>query len=620
MDLAIWLVVLGAAIITCTSLSPRLGLPAPLMLTAVGAVASFLPFVPHPELEPDLVLLGLLPPLLYSAAIQASLIDFRKELRTIGMLSIGLVAFTTVAVGAVAYWLLPIPLSAALALGAIVGPPDAVAASAVARRIGLPRRVVTILEGESLLNDATAIVLLRMSIAAIAGTVTVGEVAQGFAISVIGGVLVGWIVARVAGWLYTRMHDSVHATATSMLVPFLAYLPAEAIHASGVVATVVAGLLSAHRAPREQTPGARVTIRQTWRSIQFILENAVFVLIGLQVNGVISAVAGSSLGWDRVLLTCVVVLLAVLLARPVWLAGFRLLPGGERRRTLGWRDTAVTAWAGMRGVVTLAAALVLPQETPHRDVLIFAAMFVTAGTLLLQGLTLPWVATKLGVRGPVASEDALQQAHIVEAAGAAGVRRLDEGIAEGEFAVPDDLADELRAQSRRRTHRIWEQLGSTSETPNELMRRARLLMIDAEREEVLRIRDASGADHEVLQEVLGALDVEETILRSLAERAEEISGDRLTTPDIVAGECEHLQAAHTQECPKPKSAICLDCVREATEPAHLRICLACGNVGCCDSSLGLHAARHYQETGHPVMRSFEPGELWRWCYIDETLG
>ncbi|WP_153504528.1 Na+/H+ antiporter [Cumulibacter manganitolerans] len=613
-----WLVAFGAVIVAGTSITGRLRVPPPLLLVAAGAAASYVPIVPRVELDPELILLGLLPPLLYAAAIGASLTDFRAEKRPIAMLSVGLVVFTALAVGAIAYWLLPIPLAAALALGAIVGPPDAVAASAVARRIGLPRRVVTILEGESLLNDATAIVLLRLSIVGITGVVTFGEVALSFAVSVVGGVLIGWVVARLSGWMYRHAAGPVHATAASLLVPFIAYVPAELIHASGVVATVVAGLLTAYRAYREQSPAIRSTLGQTWKTIQFVLENAVFLLIGLQVHPVISAVASSSLGWPRVLLACGAVLLTVLLARPLWLSGYRLLP--SKRRPLPARDTAVTAWAGMRGVVTLAAALVLPQQTPHREVLIFAAMVVTAGTLLLQGLSLPWVARRLGVRGPIATEDALQQAQITESAAAAGIRALDDAIAAGALTVSEDLGEELRTQARQKTYRVWEQLGSTSETPNELRRRARLLMIQAERDEVLRIRDAGGADHEVLQQELAGLDVEETILQAVTDYTEQLRGSTLATPAVVAGECAHLQASALADCPVPTSRICEDCVREGTEPVHLRVCMACGNVGCCDSSVGTHATRHFQRTGHPVMRSFEPGELWRWCYLDETLG
>lgn len=620
MHTAVWLVVMGLAIVVCAWVANRLRLAAPLLLVAVGVAASYAPFVPDVHLDPDLVLIGLLPPLLFAAAVQSSFVDIKNNLKAISFLSVGLVVFTTLCVAAVAWLLLPISPAAAVALGAVVGPPDAVAASAVARRIGLPRRVVTILEGESLLNDATAIVLLRVAIAAIVGTVGAGEIAMSFAVSVVGGVLIGWAVAWLASWIFRKVGDAVIASTASFLVPFIAYLPAEEIHASGVVAVVVAGLLIAHRSFTDQTPSTRRVHDLNWRTIQFVFENAVFLLIGLQMKEIVTAVSRSPLGWGTIALACVAILATVMLTRPLWIGLYRVLPERLASDRLPTREAVVASWAGMRGVVTLAAAFILPADTPHREVLVFAAMVVTAGTLGLQGSTLPWLARRLSVRGPVATEDALQRARIFEQSSRDGVRWLDAARADGRLQISDQDADELRTQSRMRALRAWEQLGVTT-SPAETRRLVRLEMIQAERESILAIRDSSGADYEVVRETLFALDIEESVLRAWNESSEEIREEApLSTPDIVSGTCQHLEAVPADAAPEPSAAVCLDCEREGTAPVHLRICLECGNVGCCDSSAGLHATRHFKETGHPVMRSFEPGEQWRWCYLHELLG
>jgi len=262
---AVTVLAVAVVVTVVSALSRRYGQSAPLVLVSVGFVASYLPFVTSPELTPELVLLGLLPPLLYAAAIRTSLIDFRRNKRPILLLSVGLVVFTTVGVGLLVWWLLPVELWAALALGAVVAPPDAVAATAIARRAGMPRRVVTVLEGESLVNDATALVSLRTALAAAAGTVTAWQIAADFAVSALGGIAVGVVVAFVVGKLRRRIDDPLIDVAVSLLTPWLAYLPAEEIRASGVLAVVVAGLLLGHRSPVIQSASSRVFERTTGR-------------------------------------------------------------------------------------------------------------------------------------------------------------------------------------------------------------------------------------------------------------------------------------------------------------------------------------------------------------------
>ncbi|HEY8295595.1 MAG TPA: cation:proton antiporter, partial [Micrococcaceae bacterium] len=312
-------------VLIVTGFATRFRLPAPLLLTVVGVGASFLPFVPDIHLDPELVLVGILPPLLYAAAIRSSLIDFRDNRVAIGFLSVGLVIVTALGVGLVAWWLLPIPFAAAFALGAVVAPPDAVAATAIGRRIGLPRRLVTLLEGESLLNDATALVCLSTAAAAITGTVTVWGVGGSFLLSAAGGLAVGIVVAFVINWVHRRFTDAVTNTALSLITPFLAFLPAQAIHGSGVLAVVVAGLLIAHSAPRVQTAASRLGERTNWSAIQFLLENGVFLIIGLQMRTILGAVSSSQLPWATTLVAAGGVLLAVIVLRPLWVFPARFL-------------------------------------------------------------------------------------------------------------------------------------------------------------------------------------------------------------------------------------------------------------------------------------------------------
>ncbi|WP_114559213.1 Na+/H+ antiporter [Desertihabitans aurantiacus] len=622
------LILLALTVIVVASVSRRLGWPSPLVLTVLGLVASFLPFTPDEPLDPEIVLVGLLPPLLFAAAIQVSLIDFKRERRAIVALSVGLVVVTMLTVGLTAWWLLPVPLAAAFALGAVVGPPDAVAATAVGRRIGLPRRVVTVLEGESLVNDATAIVLLGTTSAAILGAVTPAEVGVDFVLSIVVGAGVGVLAAVVLGWLHRRLGDPRASTALSLVTPWMVFVPAEELHGSGVLAVVACGLLLAHRAPVQQTALARLSTRINWATVQYFAENAVFLLVGLQLAPTLIELRRSSLPLGQLVLVCVAVLVVAVLTRPLWVLlvqRFINVPGmrGER---MGRGELLVVSWAGMRGVVTLAAALTLPTETPHREVLLFAALVVVAGTLIGQGATLPWFARTMRVQGPNAREDSLQAAEVVTRAARAGVRAVEELVAERPELA--DTFDRLRERSEERANMLWEAIRAGVDergTPGEGWRTLRSHMIAAERAEVLRIRDSGLVESAVLQEVLDALDLEEANLQVVAtrfERATEAAALGASEGSGVAAPatdgCAHL--ARTGPDPEPRTRGCARCEAEGLDWVHLRLCLTCGQVGCCDSSTGRHATSHFQQTGHPVMRSFEPGEQWRWCYLDEQVG
>ncbi|MCU1536726.1 MAG: Na+/H+ antiporter [Humibacillus sp.] len=627
MEIAIGLLAIVAAVLGGAWLADRVGLPSPLVLIALGIVGSYLPFVPEVRLTPELVLLGILPPLLYAAAIRTSLVDFRNNKGVILSLSVGLVLFTALGVALFLRWTLGIPFGVAFAVGAIVAPPDAVAATAIGRQIGLPRRLVTILEGESLVNDATALVALRTALAAAglsgaaAADVTAGSVAVDFARASLGGIAIGLAVAAVVE-LLRRLFTAEPAfdTVLSFAVPFAAYIPAEELHASGVIAVVTAGIVLGHRSPRTQPGASRLAERINWSSVQFLLENAVFLLIGLQVFYVLEAVRASPLTGAQIAFAAVGTLVVVLVLRPVWVIPFRLLSHGLRREPPApWSHSVVLSWAGMRGVVTLAGALLLPDETIHQKVLVLIAVVVTVGTLVIQGLTLPMLARRLGVRGPDPREDALQAATVMQSASRAGLTALD-----GVEDLDDATRELLVTRSDDRVNQMWERLGNrgedADETPSSRYVRGRRAMLDAERGEVLRLRDEGRADQTVLRVVLGALDLEETMLERIDDREERLSASQVLPVESIEAPCEHLEAAG-ESCVKAVTPDgCEECLRDGTAWVHLRMCLTCGHVGCCDSSEGKHADAHFADTGHPVMRSIEPGETWRWCYVDETLG
>lgn len=256
---------------------------------------------------------------------------------------------------------------------------------------------------------------------------------------------------------------------------------------------------------------------------------------------------------------------------------------------------------------------------PERELLILAAMVVTAGTLLLQGSTLPALVRALGIRGPDPRSDALQAATVMTSAANAGLTALD-GLVKPSDAP--ETVDLLRARINARPDAMWEMLGRSSggETPSEQYRRLRLQTLQVERDEVLKIRSGGTIDHDVLEQVLAQLDIEESTLALASRRADQLAEeDEVVTPQAATGSCGHLDHAPAEAEPNG-SVVCEDCIREGTRTVHLRICLACGKVGCCDSSPGRHAERHWHTDEHPVMRSFEPGESWRWCYADEQIG
>lgn len=521
MDTELTLIALVLGSLAVTALCRRYGLSAPLVLVVGGLLVSLVPGVVEVTFDPNVVMVLVLTPLLYSAGLGSSFAGIRANVRPIGLLAVGLVAFTTVVVGLVAWWVVPgLTLPAALVLGAIVAPPDAVSALSVGRRLGLPRRTMTILNGESLANDATALTLFRVFLAVVAGTgaTVLGGIGM-FVLAAVGGTLVGLAVGWVVHQVRRRLDDAPVESALGLVVPFGTYLLAESLHSSGVLAVVVAGIYLGYRSP-ESGYATRLQDQAVWQASDTILESIVFTLIGLQLTAVVRQ-AGA--GWDLIGYGLVVTAAAVL-ARPLWVFPATYMPRalfrGMRNNDPAppWQVPAVISWVGMRGAVTLAAAFVIPPTVPGRDTIVFLAFFVTVATLLLHGLTLPTVIRLLGVRETTSSTtDVLAEAQAHQAAAQASIGRLEELIGD----VPEDsplghASMKLRRMTQMRANSAWEQLGrpesETGEAPSTTYRRLRREMLIVSREEFVARRDAGDIDDEVLRRVIHELDLEEATL------------------------------------------------------------------------------------------------------------
>lgn len=523
--------VLAVGVVAVAAVARRLGLPAPIVLVVAGLAGSFVPGAPDYALDPDLILLVFLPPLLYSATLDSSYLGLRANVRPIALLSVGLVLFTTVGVGFAMHAMIPaLPLAVTFGLGAIVAPPDALSAVAIARRLGLPRRLVTILVGESLFNDATALTVYRVAIAAAAGEgvsllTGIGE----FALAAVGGVVVGLVLGPLIHFLRRRLHDPLVESALSVLVPFAAYLVAESIEASGVLAVVVVGLYLGHRSA-EVGYATRLEDHAVWKMVVFLLESMVFALIGLQLRPIVAGLSGY--GWPELALYGLAVFGLVVVLRFVWVFPASYLPRRLSRRVAerepySVRQTVAVSWAGMRGVVSLAAAVAIPTLTdarapfPGRDLVLFLTFCAVLGTLLVQGLTFPalirWL--RIGSADTEQYKDTLSEAQAHYAAAQAARRVLDD-LAEGRDGAappPEHVTDWLRGQSEFRANAVWERLGGGTgregeETPSAAHRRARRAMLNAERATFVRMRDERRIDDEVMRRVLYELDLEEAQL------------------------------------------------------------------------------------------------------------
>ncbi|WP_006246041.1 Na+/H+ antiporter [Mycolicibacterium tusciae] len=515
--------------ILLAAVARRFDVSAPLALVIAGLLASNLPGLHDVVLEPELVLYVILPPLLWSAGTESSYVALRKNLRPISLLAVGLPLATTFAVGFVAYKTVPeLTAAAALTLGAVVAPPDAVSATAIGRRLGLPRRTMVLLGGESLLNDATALTAYKVALAAAIGTAaTWGSAIGTFALAAVGGVAVGIAFGVLISYVRSRLDDPVVESAIGLIAPFVIYLVAELIHGSGVIAVVVAALILGQRSAHAGY-ATRLQDFALWQSVVLILESFAFLLIGLQLPEVISELEGiraSVLIWSSV-----AVFATVIGVRIAWVFMFAYLPPllsrriREREPTPPPAQVFVVAWAGMRGVVSLAAAAGVPLVTlsgdpfPGRPHLVFLTFVVVVGTLLLHGLTLPWVIRLLHVQGDDPQQDRLAAVQAQDRAARAAADRLDELLADSRVSsdTPERAAEVLRHWNTRRLNAAWERLGRTDEeigeSPAAAFRRLRLEMLAAERKTFIEERDAGRINDEVLRAMLYGLDLEEATL------------------------------------------------------------------------------------------------------------
>ncbi|MFE9599151.1 Na+/H+ antiporter [Streptomyces hokutonensis] len=502
----------------------RTPVPAPLLLVAVGLAVSYVPGVPDYTLDPDVVLPLLLPPLLYTSATDSSYLDLRAQVRPVALLSVGYVLFATFVVGWAAYVIVPgLPLTAALVLGAVVAPPDAVAATAVARRVGLPSRITTILQGESLLNDATAITAYKVALAAAVGegATWAGGIGE-FLLAAVGGVGVGLLMMVPIHWLRTHLKEALLQNTLSLLIPFVAYAVAEQVHASGVLAVVVVALYLGHRA-WEVDFATRLQEEAVWKMVAFVLESAVFALIGLQLPVVLKGL-GEYRGLDAALYA-IALFLVVVATRFVWVYPAAFLPRmfsariREREDNPTWKGAMTTAWAGMRGVVSLAIAFSIPLTVhggdpfPQRNIILFLTFTTVIGTLVVQGLSLPPIIRLLKFPGRDPQAETLAEANAQAQASRVAEKRLNALLEDERNALPPPLADRLREVLERRRNAVWERLGATNpvtgETVDDTYRRLSREMISAERSMFVRLRDGRYIDDEMLRTLLRRLDLEE---------------------------------------------------------------------------------------------------------------
>lgn len=563
-------------IVAAAAFGRRLGVAAPLLLVLIGIGYSFIPGVPAIEVEPELILTGVLPPLLYAAAIQLPVVDFRRNFGSISALSVLLVVGSAFLVGFVLFTILPdLDLAAAIALGAVVSPTDVVAATSIGKRLGLPPRLLAILEGEGLVNDATALVLLRTAIAATAlsasSTVNLWGSIGDFGYSVIVAVAFGLLIGVVAVFVRRKLDQPVLDTAISFAVPFVAYIPAEEIGASGVIAVVAAGIYSGHQSAR-LSPQSRVAERLNWRTVQFVLENGVFLLMGAQLSGIVADIEQGDLAWHEAVVLGVLaagILMAVRFAF-VWPLLFFVRRGerrtqevarravelGERvhnapeqlpkrftRRLsqltlrverakndaaqlqaegLGWRGGVVLGWAGMRGVVTLAAAQSLPRTTPYYEQLVLIAFTVAIVTLLVQGGTLPFVIRLTGIRGSDRVADRRELATLLDEMQDAGLAILDDPppLPDGS-AIADTVIERVRRDTSLASEVAWERVAHANiddgirEAPHQQYRMLRREVLQAERAVLLDARSRGAYPSRILQRAQTMLDLEETRLSQM---------------------------------------------------------------------------------------------------------
>jgi Na+/H+ antiporter len=508
-----------AATSALLALAPRVRIPYPILLVLGGLALGFVPGIPNFELPPELVLVGVLPPLLYSSAFFTSLRDLRANARPIGLLAIGLVLMTMVVVAAVAHAAIGLSWTTAFVLGAVVSPTDPIAATAISRRLGVPRRIVVVVEGESLVNDATALVALRVAVvAAVSGTFSLWEAGLRFVLVVVGGIAVGLGVGWVVRQVRRRIDDPPVEVTISLLTGYFAFIPADLLHVSGVIAVVTAGVYLGWHTPELTSPDSRLLGDSMWEITTFVLNALLFVLLGLQLPAILDALQGEPTG--KLLWWAALVGGTVIVARIVWVFPATYLPRWLSARVRvrdpspPWQFPALISWMGLRGAVSLAAALSVPTVTdsgapfPDRELVIYLAFAVIIATLVFQGLSLPGVIRLLGLEddGLAEKEEAKARIRSAEAA----LARLEELT--GEDWVNADTAERLRGaygfRLRRFTARFDGADDGSVERRSQGYQRLRVELLAAERQAVLELRREGRISDEVMRRLERDLDLE----------------------------------------------------------------------------------------------------------------
>jgi Na+/H+ antiporter len=514
MDQLTLLLGLFAATVLLAPVAERFKLPYPVLLLMFGLVVAFVPGLPTPSISPDLILPLVLPPLLFAAARRTSWREFLDNRRAIGLLAVARVGVTACSVGIVLQALVPgLPLIAAIAFGAAVAPPDPVAATAAARDLRLPRRLRTTLEGEGLSNDATSLVLYEVAVTgAVTGAFSPWGAAGSLALAVVVGVLTGLLVAVAVRWLLGKLPAHPAGSALVLLMPFAAYGAADAAHGSGVLAVVTLALALSRYADAESAQ-TRLVSGTAWDIIELLVTGAAFAFVGLELRAVGATVPGD-LG--ELIGQALLIRALVIVVRFAWIFPVATIDQKLRARRdpeaepVGWRERTVASWAGMRGVVTLAAVLALPAGFPERDRLIFISFVVITVTLLLQGLTLPWLVRRLGVHASPDQEKDMEH-ELTRRARDAGYQRLEELRAEGD--VEEVLIDEAHDNAEK----VWHKLGfdqhdgdDDEKTANveHTLRAADLEgeVLTVAREAVVAARAEHGTDPTIVDGILRKLD------------------------------------------------------------------------------------------------------------------
>jgi len=505
--------------------APRVKIPYPILLIIGGLLLGFVPGLPHFTLDPDIIFLLFLPPLIYASAWTTSWRDFKDNLRPISMLAIGLVFFTTIVVATVAHAIVPsLPWAAAFVLGAIVSPTDAIAATAIAQRLGVPRRIVTVIEGESLVNDASGLVTYQFAVAAVVtGAFSLWSAGLLFVGESIGGILIGLAVGWCLALVHRRLDNPTLEIIITLLSPFASYLLADALHTSGVLATVATGLYMTRKSSALFSAQTRQQALAVWNTMVFLLNALVFIFIGLELRNILDTLNATTVRHATINLVwyAVAVSVATVLVRIVWVIPATYLPRifirrvRERDPYPNWRNVAVIGWTGMRGVVSLAAALAIPELTangqpfPERVLIQFLTFSVILVTLVFQGLSLPFIIRRLGLKDD--GDAGREELRARQVASHAALDRIDELIEQG--LAPTDVAEHLRKHYEARARSIEEVTNGTEgeqeKNKFESYQHVEQETLKAAHDSIVELRDKGEISDEVMHRVERELDLQE---------------------------------------------------------------------------------------------------------------